>query len=192
MHYKDNENLGSNLGLIDNNYPLFSFFRKPIGNTKPCKLVSLLEVYRYITDVRLKQVTEDFRSTYKCSKEFKSKEFNYVTFSGNFSKRTATHLIHYSGYLCIDIDDVENVESTFNLLQKDENTELMFRSPSGKGIKWIIAVDLAVGGLENYYKAISDYLLNNYNIKADKACKDVARACFLCYDEHAFINPKYL
>ena len=73
----------------------------------------------------------------------------------------------------------------------ERETELLFRSPSGNGIKWIIPVVNNNGhDHEYYFRAVSNYL-KSFGITVDKSGKDVSRACFLPHDPNAFINPKY-
>ena len=70
--------------------------------------------------------------------------------------------------------------------------ELIFISPSGKGIKCIVSIDIEAATHDEYFSALSSYLDLNYGVEIDSACKDVSRACFLCHDPNCFINPKYL
>ena len=71
-------------------------------------------------------------------------------------------------------------------------TELLFRSPSGDGLKWIIRINTAEVSHAEYFNAVANYLRLTYGLEADKSGKDVSRACFLPYDPEAYINPKNL
>ena len=65
------------------------------------------EVYDYITlDMRASQVTRELRKIEdeKKRREFKSKNFDFVCFSGTFSYRKDDCLIEHSGHLCLDFD----------------------------------------------------------------------------------------
>ena len=79
-------------------------------------------------------------------------------------------------------------------------TKLLFRSPSGDGLKWIVPIDpfkhrLGAFTLQEAhslnFEAVFNYIQHKYNVEVDKSGKDVSRACFLPYDPEAYINPKY-
>ena len=71
-------------------------------------------------------------------------------------------------------------------------TELMFVSPSGDGIKWIIPIDITIATQSTFFKAVANYIKKTYGLEVDQSGKDVSRACFLPHDAVPFINPKYL
>ncbi len=190
MH-KNIEKTANNQDFKKESYPIFSFFIKPITNINPSRTVSLIDIYKYIQDERLKPVTNNYRSLKEGKNYYKSHQFNYVTFSGVFTKRSNEFLVNHSGYICIDFDNVQ-VEPLFDKLKQNEHTELMFRSPSGDGIKWVVSVDIENEGHCTYFNAISEYVKQEYQIEIDQSGKDIARACFICYDENVFINPKYV
>jgi hypothetical protein len=128
------------------------------------------------------------------SRDFKAQSFDYVTFSGTFRKRSDKDLLKHSGLITIDFDHVQDIEQLKQTLLNDEyfDTELLFVSPSGDGLKWIISIDLTRGSHQLLFKAIAAYIKKTYNLEVDKSGKDISRACFLPYDNNIFINPKYL
>jgi hypothetical protein len=54
------------------------------------------------------------------ARKFKAKNFDYCTFSGTFTYRNDQSLIKHSGLLCVDFDHLNNIESLFNALLKDD------------------------------------------------------------------------
>ncbi len=174
---------------------MFSFFKAPISNTKPHKALSLLDAYNYIVGDFAKDRTEKLRSfsNTKTARTFKAANFDYCTFSGIFSSRNDKALIQHSGLLCVDFDHLKSVETLFEHLLKDEyfDTQLLFRSPSGDGIKWIIPIDTNQATHGNYFAAVANYILQTYGVDVDKSGRDISRACFLPHDPQAFINPNY-
>lgn len=176
--------------------PKFSFFKRPITNTKPDKEMNLVEVYQLINSELYKLNTLNIRQIQDKAKSrvFKAQNFDYVTFSGTFSKRTDNDLIKHSGLITIDFDHVQDLEQLRQALLNDEyfDTELLFVSPSGDGLKWIIQIDLSQGSHQLLFSAIAAYIKKTYNLEVDKSGKDISRACFLPYDNNIFINPKYL
>lgn len=119
----------------------FSFFKAPITNTKP----SLPDVYRYIRGGFARQQTKQLRriEDIKTARAYKVRNFHYCTFSGIFSTRSDKALIVHSGLLCIDFDHLSDTEELKATLLQDNyfDTQLLFRSPSGHGLKWIIPID---------------------------------------------------
>jgi len=179
--------------------PTFSFFRKPVFNKTPYKEITIPQVFQYITGEYARKATETLRSITDedAARKFKSANFDYITPAGTFTQRKADSLKKTSGLIVIDIDDLETaeeVEFTFNLLLKIPRieTELLFRSPSAHGLKWIIPILNNDGHThEFYFNAVSNYL-KGFGIIADQSGRDVSRACFLPFDSKAFINPKYV
>jgi hypothetical protein len=175
---------------------LFSFFKAPISNTKPHKAVSLLQIYNAIKGDYYKDKTQKLRaiSDVGQARKFKAANFDYCTFSGVFSSRSDKSLVQHSNMLCVDFDHVTEIEKLrFQLLNDDYfDTLLLFRSPSGDGLKWIISIDVTQATHVNYFLSVSNYLKATYNIEADKSGKDISRACFIPHDSEVFINPIYL
>jgi hypothetical protein len=176
-------------------YVKCSFFKAPVMNVIPSKELKLSEIHNLITSNTYEAVTTQLRAITdpKEKRKYKAKHFDYVTFSGTFNKRNDDDLIKHSLLMTIDLDHLENLEKIREMLLKDEyfDTELLFKSPSGDGLKWIIKIDLEQATHQEYYIAVSNYLEQQYNIKVDASGKDISRACFLCYDPEAYINSRH-
>jgi hypothetical protein len=176
--------------------PSFSFFRHPVKNTVPSKVVTLVDVFHLLHDETYKEHTAKLRSipSKDQARAFKAENFDYVTFSGIFSKRNDHNLLKHSGLITVDFDHVPDLQSLKNALLNDEyfETELMFVSPSGDGLKWIIPVDLTQATHQLFFQAIARYIQQTYALEVDKSGRDISRACFLPYDNEVYISPKYL
>jgi len=176
--------------------PKFSFYRHPVTNTLPNMEITLVEVYQTIKNAENKKQTEILRSISdkEQARKFKARHFDYVTFSGTFSKRNDNSLIQHSGLLTIDFDHISALSELKKALLQDQyfETELMFNSPSGDGLKWIIPIDLKEGTHLQLFKAIAAYIKATYKQEIDNSGKDISRACFLPFDPEVFINPKYI
>ena len=194
----------------------FSFFKAPISNTKPSNTVSLVEVYNYIRGNDALERTNFLRTIAdkKQAQKYKGCQFDYCTFSGVFSERKDKHLIKHSNLLCIDFDGLYSYECAtarnekcfmsvellrYKLLQDDYfETELLFRSPSGNGLKWVVSIETQDESSEfyashlDYFKAVEKYIYQTYHIKIDASGKDISRACYLPHDPFVFINPNQL
>lgn len=176
--------------------PKFSYFKAPVSNIHPKNTLSLVEAYELIKSTPYSSITEQLRAIEAKdeARKFKASKFDYATFSGTFEKRNDKALISHSGLMTIDFDHITNLQQLKNQLLNDEyfETELLFVSPSGDGLKWIIPIDITESTHQNYFKAIANYIKAVYQLEVDKSGKDVSRACFLPSDPEVFINPKYL
>ncbi len=183
----------------------FSFFKSPISNVIPHKTVTLLQIYNAIKGDYYKGRTQKLRailSPLSCgevlggevARKFKSTNFDYCTFSGTFTTRNDKALIKHSGLLCLDFDHLQNLNDLRSRLLADEylDTQLLFVSPSGNGLKWIISIDTTQTTHADYFISVSNYLKATYNVEADKSGKDISRACFLPHDPQAYINSKFI
>ena len=173
----------------------FSFFYRPIQNTEPLRCITIPDIYRYIVGPFAKAQTETLRSIAgkDAARKYKAENFDFCTFSGIFRTRSKDGLLQHSELLCIDFDHVADIPSLKERLLHDEyfETELIFRSPSGDGLKWIIAVDRRGWEHSRFYKAVYNYLVQSGYPEPDKSGSDVSRSCFIPYDAEAYINPKY-
>lgn len=176
--------------------PKFSFFKAPISNIYPKDTLNLVEVYELIKSTKYSSITEQLRAIKSKgeARKFKASKLDYATFSGAFEKRSDKALLNHSGLLTIDFDHITDLHQLKNKLLNDEyfETELLFVSPSGDGLKWIIPIDITESTHQNYFNAIANYIEEVYQLEVDKSGKDVSRACFLPFDPEVFINPKYL
>ncbi len=172
----------------------FSFFHAPIQNTTPCEAFGILDAYRYITAPIAKERTERLRSMASSdeAKRYKAQCFDYCTFSGVFECRSSSKLLSHSGLICVDFDDVEDVPALKKRLLEHEyfDTVLMFTSPSGNGVKWIVEVDLQGWEHSRFFKSMANCLKATGLPSVDSSGSDVARACFLPYDPDAYVAPQ--
>jgi hypothetical protein len=176
--------------------PRFSFFNPPISNTLPAKTITLAECARLIQlpypyqDNTIKLRSLDMPDE---RKRFKTQSLAYVCFSGIFSRRADSGLKNPSGLIVIDLDHLPDPEALKHNLKIDDtlNPVMIFISPSGDGLKVIIAIDLQNGTHSEYFDAISNYLHLQYSLIADPSGRDISRACFLCHDSKLFLHPEY-
>lgn len=175
--------------------PKVSFFKAPVTNTRPLRSFTISEIYNYIAGPYYKEETEQLRSIQdkKKARVFKAANFDYVTFCGEFETRSNDTVKTVSNLLCVDFDHVPDVEGLFNLLLTDQcfETVLLFRSPSGDGLKWIIEINRGTLAHDKFFLAVDNYIQKTYGLQVDKSGKDISRACFICHDPQAYINPNY-
>lgn len=110
----------------------------------------------------------------------------YVTLSGRFSERKISGLLEHSGFIGIDIDDVENVEKIKKTLSGDRHVYAAFVSVSGRGICAIFKIN--PNKHAEAFEGLQEYLYNNYQIIIDPSGKDVSRPRYVSYDPYIFQN----
>lgn len=174
----------------------FQFYRAPITTVQSRTTMTLKEVYQYITSMEALERTHKLRAIEdeKKRKAYKAQAFDFVLFSGTFRQRKAEALIEHSGLICLDFDHVGNDRQRWALreqLLKDPyfETQLLFTSPSGDGLKWVIAIDMEKHDHLSWFIALQNYIRFTYQKEIDKACKDVCRSCFLPHDASCYVNP---
>lgn len=120
------------------------------------------------------------------------KTLHAITFSGHFSYRASDKLIKHSGFICMDIDDVEDLDELRQIVNNDPYTYASFTSCSGKGLAFLVKIDPqkhldSFLAIEKYYKEFK-----KIKITADTSCKDVARLRFVTYDPQTYLYEKSL
>lgn len=189
------------------NMPSFSIFRRPVTNKHPYQVVNLIDVFNYIISDFAKDRTNELRTIKddRYRRQYKANKFDYCTFSGIFSIRTDKAIIQHSGLICLDFDHLKDVEAIFEALKEDTyfETLLLFRSPSGDGLKWVISFhdsyfrygkdgesysDYQV----RFFAGLYNYIFNHYDVEVDRSCRNLSRACFLPHDPAAYLNPSLL
>jgi len=182
-------------GPDDTWYTDCSFFKAPVRNVFPSQTLRLNKIYDLIVGDTYKGITKELRviKDIKEKRKFKANRFDYVTFSGVFERRNDKFLQKHSNLITIDFDHLENINEVKEQLLNDLyfDTELLFVSPSGDGIKWIIRINLEEATQAEYFIAISNYIKQTYNIDVDASGKDVSRACFLPHDANAFLHKRH-
>jgi hypothetical protein len=180
---------------------LLSFYAAPITNKKPSGEVELCDLHKYITtDARLQEATATVRAAYEAVnmeqyKQAKIKLLPYVTPAGVFTEAKNSGLVYANGLIGFDVDKLPSHEAACKLrdrLFEDQllQVRLAFVSPSGCGVKLFVPYELAVYlPFENHYRNMLErvwfYMESIYDVEPDRACKDIARACFLCHDPEA-------
>lgn len=196
-----------------------SFFKAPIWNKQPLKVVSLFWVWLYVTmkwmqlcvdpdrDVSLSSKTEQLRSltSDEAQRQFKGKNFDYITPAGTFVYCDDKSLVEPSNMLCIDLDHLDDdseamkwkvsPEEMKQLLLKDpywgEKVLLMFTSPRGHGLKVFVEIDLSKCDYTTWFNAVRNYLMQIYGLgekQVDSSVANISHACFISYDPDAYLR----
>ena len=171
---------------------VFSFFHSPVWNKTPERTMSLEDVYHYVRGEQAKERTLRLRSIKNAAeaRRYKSGNFDYVTFSGVFNRCSDADMVSHSQLLCLDFDHVEDVAALRRTLIADSllATRLLFTSPSGDGVKWVVEIDTREAPHREWFHSVSNYLSSRYHLEADVKCANESRACFLPHDPECYIN----
>lgn len=196
--------------------PRVQLYAAPIRNkTVKCE-ASVLDVYNYITHTSLSpqmaqlvrsgvrlsgpaqgivEATETLRTITdpKLARDYKANHFSYALPSGLFGERTDQGLLRHSSLICLDFDHLG--DGLYEIRQRliDDpyfETELLFTSPTGDGLKWWVEVDLARADHRTWFNAIRRYVAEAYGVQLDETCVNPSRACFLPYDKECYVNPE--
>ena len=197
--------------LYQNKLPLVSFYDKGVriddGRIVPLnrtiyKPLNIVDIYKYITtNTDAKQATKKLREIKDKneSREFKLLNFRAFTPGGVFNPtRKTSNLISHSGLMVIDFDHLggeKQVEQVRKILLNDSefDTAMLFVSPRGQGLKWIIYIGEADAEMHSrYFSVVINYLYNRYELEADKSGRDVSRLCFLPFDPKCYLNNEFL
>jgi hypothetical protein len=124
----------------------------------------------------------------KEERDKKKKTAPLVTVSGSFSARKDDAIRAHSGFIAIDIDNIDNPEDTKKLVQGDSYVYAAFTSISGHGLCLIMKID----GTRHLdaFNGIASYLYHTYQLIVDQSGKNVSRARFISYDPWIYINTK--
>ena len=118
----------------------------------------------------------------------KNKTLPYVLISGIFERRAAAALTKHSGFICLDIDDIDDIDSEWDKVVTDSYTYGAFKSASGNGIAVIVKINPKKHA-ESFLN-LEAYYLEKYLINLDSSCKDVSRARYVSYDPNTYINEE--
>lgn len=187
----------------------FSFFRRPVRNSVPCRTVGCLDVFRYLVSGYADDATAAIAETADPEERRKLKRttLDYVTPACICARRGTHGMTAASGLMVIDIDHVADPLSLYAPLIKSLDPFLIFVSPSGQGVKVIRrwcephaitnheAADRFAAAYKEEFAAVVKWLaldpvLHNYPI--DLSGSDAARACYLCRCYYSWISPSLI
>lgn len=110
-----------------------------------------------------------------------------IMWQGTFRERNSKGLVTPSNFVIFDYDKIplSELEEYKKYLSEDESVRCIFVSPSRNGLK--VVVNGKFNNAEEY-KRIFDTFAVKYPKYLDNAACDIARACFVSYDESLYDN----
>ena len=166
----------------------FSLFKDLFTKT-PEQTIDVNQLIEFIKYPYLKSQIDRLRALAKIEYTKQKRQLPTVTLSGVFSERKNASLETHSGLMQIDFDDITNYNESRTALLDDPYTYVLFRSPSGNGIKMLVKINPSDMTHKSQFLALEKYYLEEYNLEMDKGTKDVSRAMLLSYDPHLYCNP---
>lgn len=169
--------------------PLITRLRS-VKRPNDVEYVSLENIFREITtSPTLARKTEFIRKLLSEGQKPKAKiekaSLPAAIFSGRFLTAKNSGLESYSGLLVLDFDNLSSseAEELKQKLQSDPHTALVFISPSGGGVKWVVGVNAnCAQSYRQAWKEATAYAEQHYRVPPDPSGCDVSRKCFLPYD----------
>ena len=156
---------------------------------------SIIVITKDIKEGKYKEQVEAIRKLIADGQETEAdklkKQLLAFTPSGTFENgRKAELLSQYSEYVILDLDDLNPVqlEEAKKIVALAPYTFAVFISPSGNGLKIIVAVSTKAEHHKIAFQQVSDYYAQALQVEVDQSGKDVSRLCFMSYDPDCFRN----
>lgn len=175
--------------------------------SKAYQYITLFEALNSIRLGKYQTQVEDLRRVYKLGKNAipgyrkRKKQLPVFLFSGIFSGRGFKFdLSIYTSLIVLDIDKVDEIEKTRELLKNDPHIIAVWLSPSGNGLKALsyIEYDRDINVTDAWifheylaFPHISKYLSKKYELKIDKTGKDITRRCFVSHDPYIHLKSEF-
>lgn len=173
---------------------IVSVFINARAKDKP-ETLSLMDILENIKSKsgRMKPIVEMVRKTSEHDKQNIIKLSFLPVFcpSGIFSRMDDQSILLPSGVICIDIDNIADMESEFKRIKQYEFVLSIFCSPSGNGLKVLVLHNLQDLSLhKNLYWNIGHELglTGRTDLKFDSACSNISHPCFWSYDPGLYLN----
>ena len=167
--------------------PKVSIF-KNVGEVKNPVNMDFYEYLYKTRDGEWQDITMECRliKDEKEKKEFK-KTMPTTTLSGEFSYRNDKSLVNHSGYLSIDLDNLEDVEKVKKLMCADRNVFACWVSTGGNGLRVLFSIEESKH--REAFLAISKYLFDRYELIADPNGINPSKPYIVSFDPYLYINP---
>jgi hypothetical protein len=137
-----------------------------------------------------KELVEQIRNqTNKEERDALKKKLKAILFAGKFTQRNDQSLEEHSGLMITDFDGFENEDiyiQWFEKLKSLNTVYMLFRSPSGNGLKAVIRIPKSTPEEHSLrHTAFENFIDCEY---FDRSNKNVSRVCFESYDPNIYIN----
>jgi len=171
--------------------------------TRPMGTTNCPVLYSIIKSEVLKPLTLALRSMIgnvedDALAEFKLLNFQSVTSAGTFRRRCASAIITPSDLLTIDIDGLKSAAAAREMMHRiiDDpliDVDLAFISPKGLGVKAFVTIPQRLRGktFKQSFDFFTKHIAATHGVLIDQSGSDISRLALICWDEQAYLNPKY-
>ncbi len=168
------------------------------NHVKHKEFQSLFGIYSQIKNEKYKNEIEAIRKYIeegnKNTADMLKGKLDAFTVSGIFSpakNRKRENIQEYTGVFVLDIDDLskDEIEKLIPIIKAILYTLMVFISPSGRGIKIIVATNNRdVNRHKECYQQVINYYSKKLNVNFDEQTNDVTRLCYFSSDSNAYFN----
>jgi len=160
-------------------------FYNSIRETMPSKTVSIDFI---INSIKIGTWAE---TVLKARQDMSLKQ-NLPCFSptGIFKIRNKNQLMHYSGLLCFDLDNISNVVNTKTRISQLPWAYSVFVTPSGHGLKILVKTETDKELYQKTEKAIAWVLQENFGLIRDSRATGISQPQYVSYDPQAYYNKE--
>jgi len=173
------------------NISLFKNFITEIGDRTLAQIVEGIKGDHYKESIlKIRRLVE---SGNKKKVDQLKKGLVAFTVSGKFEGgRKMSFLKTYNPLVILDIDKLDPNALPYLILKIRgiALTRVVFVSPSGRGLKVIVAVDSEMKMHGMAYRQVMRFYEKELGVKIDKSGKDITRLCFMSYDPEIYFNPE--
>lgn len=165
---------------------------RDINNPRPSLLLEVLENIKSRSNP-YQQIIKDINNAPKDEANNLKLALPPICFSGTFDRREDSALTQYSQLVCIDVDDIKDLNAFRKEMKDVPFVYSCFVSPSGKGLKILIFHDCPDSSRHgDIYWHIGEKLglTGRTDLTFDTHCSNISRACFFSYDPTLVINSK--
>jgi hypothetical protein len=158
--------------------------------TKESIDIEISDIIGALKSDKYKEIVLKYRSLINAEEKrlFKANHVPAITISGVFNGKSSSDIVRHSGFIAMDFDSLDDIDTAKAELYADEYTTYGFESISGKGLCIVVKINPdkhldAFNGLEKYY-------FEKYGYSVDTATKNINRLRFITYDPQLYHNPK--
>lgn len=165
-----------------------------VEKTAPQRTVTIGEALAEIRDGKFRKRIGAIRELAdKDARSHAKKSLPAYTFSGRFSRRAIAGLETPSGAVCLDADDLEDLDEIRARAESSPHVLACFQGPSGHqrpGLK-IVGVVTPAPSTNAEHHAAYDALARELGLsdEVDAGAKDVSRLCYGSWDPDLYLNP---
>lgn len=153
----------------DTSNPKFVDIDYVLKSIKDCKIQKQLDKIQNCTDLDLKK---DLKKQLPC-----------ILFSGEFSERKDKSIINHSGFVVLDWDKLEDLQTKKSEICSYNFVYSCFISPSGNGLKAVVKIPADIKKHRGYYRGLMKMFPD-----LDATSINESRICYASCDKDIYIN----